>query len=131
MYSMESYRRDINHGRLHWRDCIAYQCNLRQMYTKHALCSGCVSNSKNWIFCKQLANLWRDSVSGMANWLPFLTPKCKLGFDIFDIHESKIIRVFSIFTYASEIQHSVNGEYCWNGRGWHVCHHLVPFIEFL
>ena len=33
------------HGRLHWRDCIAYQCNLRQMYTKHALCSGCISNN--------------------------------------------------------------------------------------
>ena len=23
---------------------IAYQCNLRQMYTKYALCSGCISN---------------------------------------------------------------------------------------
>ena len=32
------------HGRLHWRDCIVYQCNLRQMYTKHDLCSGCISN---------------------------------------------------------------------------------------
>ena len=36
--------RDLDHGKLHWRDCIAYQCNLRQMYTKHALCSGCISN---------------------------------------------------------------------------------------
>ena len=34
----------MDHGRLHWRDCIAYQCNHRQMYTKHALCSGCISN---------------------------------------------------------------------------------------
>ena len=45
MYSMESYRRDMDHGKLHWWDCIAYQCNLGKMYTKHALCSGCISNS--------------------------------------------------------------------------------------
>ena len=42
------------HGKLHggmlskegfnWRDCSSYQCDLRQLSTKHALCSGCISN---------------------------------------------------------------------------------------
>ena len=38
----------IYHGRLHKRDCIAYQCNPRQMYTKHALCKLCISNRSDY-----------------------------------------------------------------------------------
>ena len=36
-----------------WRDCSSYQCDLRQLSTKHALCSGCISNSYMSIVVKK------------------------------------------------------------------------------
>ena len=35
----------------------AYQCNLRQMYTNHALCSGCISNSNVTELCLYITSV--------------------------------------------------------------------------
>ena len=96
------------HGKLHggmlskegfiWRDCSSYQCDLRQLSTKHALCSGCISNMSlslrfllwNCIgmelkcqnLCLQCAVIW-NAIEKLKKYITTTElgtpPKCLLG----------------------------------------------------
>ena len=124
MYSMESYRRDLDHGRLHWRDCIAYQCNLRQIYTKHALCGGCISNS-----ISQLRFEILHLSSGLGLFLNSLSKRLRLLILFFTIFGVGSFITFSLKSLIGTISSSTKNPALYQYQYYNQFH-LVLHLKF-